>query len=133
MKSKKILLLCLSFFALSFLGQFAAAQEQQKPEEKFVTTVKFQGSVDRDQAIAIAKEFLQFKGIAGDYFLEERGDFPSYLAEMVDGVWNVVFLKKVKNYEIGESESIRIKIDPDTGEVIDYQTQQGFYVKNQVE
>ncbi|MFC1755061.1 hypothetical protein ACFL96_16990, partial [Thermoproteota archaeon] len=57
---------------------------------------------------------------------------PTCLAKELKGVWNVVFLKKTKDYEIGGSKSIRIRIRPDNGAVLEHVEQDGFYLERRV-
>lgn len=126
MKPQKLFVVGMSLFLWGIVSSSVIAAEEEK---KFVTTVDFGESVDRQEAIEIGKEFLRFKQIDDQYYLTKRNVFPSFLAKELDGVWHVVFLKKAEDYEIGEEQSIRIIIDPDTGEVIDYADQDGFYVE----
>lgn len=131
MKLQKLLVVGVGLFlAGTIIGSGVFAQETAEEEKKFVTAVIFGESVEKDEAIEIGKEFLQFKGIADQYYLIKRNVFPSFLVKELYGEWHVVFLKKnTDEYEIGEEQSIRIIISPVTGQVIDYGEQDGFYVE----
>lgn len=114
----KNLFIILFIFIFVFLGYvYAKDYIDEYAEPKKVT-----GGIDRHQALEIAKEYLKLNNLDKDYYLGK------YLTRLKDGVWHIVFLKKGKDKEFGQVESIRIKIDQATGQVIEYIEQDGYFI-----
>lgn len=131
MKLQKLLLGVMGILICSLLsgGVFAEEQKTEEGQEKFVTKVNFGARVEREEALAIGREFLQFQKIAGEYYTTKFGVGAGFLVKEVGGVWHVVFLKKKKSDREGSQQSIRIIIDAKNGEVMGREIQEGFYLE----
>lgn len=81
---------------------------------------------DRQDAIEIAKDYLKEEDMQASYHLV--GHMTKPLAKLKDGVWHVVFLKKRSNDRTLRTESIRIKIDDATAQVLEHEEQEGFFI-----
>ncbi|MFC1708570.1 hypothetical protein ACFL2J_00725 [Candidatus Omnitrophota bacterium] len=77
---------------------------------------------DKKDAIQIAKDYLEEEDMQGDYRLTR------YLAKLEGDVWHVVFLKKMGKRSSLEVESIRIKIEQSTAQIIEHEEQSGFFL-----
>ena len=114
----KNLFVILFIFAFVSLG-YAYTKDST---EKYTQPKKVTGGIDRHQALEIAKDYLKLNNLDKDYYLGK------YLTRLKDGVWHIVFLTKGKDKEFGQVESIRIKIDQSTGQVIEYIEQSGYFI-----
>lgn len=81
---------------------------------------------NRKDAIEIAKEYLADEDMQADYHL--IGHMTKTLAKLKGDVWHVVFLKKKKNRRTVDTQSIRIIIDKDKGQIVEVEEQEGFFL-----
>jgi hypothetical protein len=132
MKASRMLVVLV--FTIFVCWPFSYAQDTNKAVDKGTATEKAKEEKlarqvqDRDDALQIAKNYLQEQNLQADYHLV--GHMTKPLVKLEDGVWNVVFLKK-KNKEADktvDTESIRIKIEDSTARVIEHEEQVGFFI-----
>ena len=110
-------------------AQTLSRGKQAQKKDIFVTTVQFGDRVDKNEALAIAKEFLYYEGVADQYYLKRFGVGSGFLVKELNGVWHVVFLKRATDPEIGRARSMRVTIDPESAQVLSAQEQDGFYTE----
>ncbi len=115
----KILRILACLFIFIYVTNSYAEDAVKKDSKTEMATRKIEGKKD---AIEVAKEYLKKKNILLDYHLTK------YLAKLDGNAWHVVFLKKKKEERSLEVQSIRIKIDKNTGQVAEHVEQGGFYI-----
>lgn len=94
-----------------------------EPLQEEAMAINLYSGIGREEAILIAKEFLQKNNLETDYYLSK------YKVKLKKGVWNVAFPRrqKVKTF-LNIAVSIRIEIDQATGRILGHVIHKGYRI-----
>jgi hypothetical protein len=123
-RKSAVILVAIIFICLNY--SYAAEVDNQTAKEEAKAEKPARQVRDKDDAIQIAKDYLQEEEMQSDYHLV--GHMTKPLAKLKDGIWNVVFLKKKKADRTVTTESVRIKIEDSKGHVVEVENQEGFFI-----